>query len=284
MIHGKQKRWNFLFISTLLIVVVLLQFFSLLFRAPHNVFLVHASVTILVFLFVVWHSAIKKGLRNTAIFSLLALGVGFVAEALGVRYGTLFGGVYYYSNFLGPKILNVPILVILMWEAIIYIAYMVSEHILNYHWLRKHAWWHKIELSAASGLVAALATVAWDLVLDPLAVLNGWWVWVDGGAYFPSIAGGVPLGNFMGWMLVSFVVVFVFKLFFEREYREQETVYDFAPTLAYVLLYMSLLGLSVQAGQPVFAFLGFIAMFPFVSVIIVRFLTLRHQLLHHFKD
>jgi putative membrane protein len=42
----------------------------------------------------------------------------------------------------------------------------------------------------------------WDLSLDPTwsTVLHAW-IWVDGGAFF-----GVPLTNFLGWLLTTYLI------------------------------------------------------------------------------
>lgn len=42
---------------------------------------------------------------------------------------------------------------------------------------------------------------AWDAVMDPGMSASGNWVWEQGGAYF-----GVPLLNYAGWLLTTFIV------------------------------------------------------------------------------
>jgi putative membrane protein len=43
--------------------------------------------------------------------------------------------------------------------------------------------------------------MAADFTIDPLAVMYKAWSWHEPGSYF-----GVPLGNYAGWFLVSFVI------------------------------------------------------------------------------
>jgi putative membrane protein len=50
-------------------------------------------------------------------------------------------------------------------------------------------------------LVAALAFTAWDLFLDPQMVAWDLWRWERPGLYF-----GIPLVNFAGWLLASFLI------------------------------------------------------------------------------
>jgi len=279
----KRKKKVFTYIALLLVFTIIAQLAVLFFDLPHNSFFLHAGSVLALFAFAVWHSIIKKGIRNTLIFILLAMGISFLAEFIGMRYGVFYGSAYSYASIMGPTVGSVPILVIIMWAAVIYISFMVSEHILNYTFLRKLGFRHKLELSFFTSIVAALATVAWDLTLDPLAVINGWWEWQDGGAYFPSIRGGVPTGNFAGWILVAFIVVFLFKLFIEEVYYEKETTYDYAPVLAYTLLLVSNIGLSLEAGQPILALVGLVTMGPFISIIMARFIIVKHKLPHYYK-
>jgi putative membrane protein len=44
-----------------------------------------------------------------------------------------------------------------------------------------------------------------DMVVDPASVSNGFWAWETPGAYY-----GVPLVNFLGWLLTGFVYINIF--------------------------------------------------------------------------
>ncbi|WP_370786288.1 carotenoid biosynthesis protein [Actinomadura fibrosa] len=50
----------------------------------------------------------------------------------------------------------------------------------------------------------ALALTAWDLFLDPQMLRLGLWTWHDTGPYR-----GVPVSNFLGWLVVSALVMAV---------------------------------------------------------------------------
>lgn len=49
-------------------------------------------------------------------------------------------------------------------------------------------------------IVAAMALVSFDLIIDPVAVTVGAWKWAKPGKFF-----GVPWQNFLGWFLVGLV-------------------------------------------------------------------------------
>ena len=112
----------------------------------------------------------RRGLLLLAGLGLYAFGVESVAVATGFPYGR-FG----YSGVLGPPVLGlVPPTVLLAWTPLILGCIAVTRR-----------WW------AATALLGAV-----DLVLDPAAVRLGFWSWDTPGVYY-----GVPLLNFLGWVL-----------------------------------------------------------------------------------
>ena len=58
-------------------------------------------------------------------------------------------------------------------------------------------------------IISAFVMVQWDVVMDPSgSTLARAWVWYGGGGYF-----GVPLSNFLGWFLVTYLYYQAFSLF-----------------------------------------------------------------------
>ena len=53
-------------------------------------------------------------------------------------------------------------------------------------------------------LLSSLAFTAWDLFLDPQMVGWGFWAWETPGLYF-----GIPLSNYLGWIIVSAMITLV---------------------------------------------------------------------------
>ncbi|AEN05407.1 carotenoid biosynthesis protein [Halolamina sp.] len=109
--------------------------------------------------------------------------VAFVVEAPAIRAGL-------FTHNLRPKIVGVPMTILLAWPAVVYPAVRVAE------WLVTGA-------VAVAVVAAALATLA-DAVADPPAVADGAWAyhaeWIPG-PWFR----GVPWWNFAGWFVVVFV-------------------------------------------------------------------------------
>lgn len=275
--HFKNKKVNFLFINLFFLSVIIFYFLTLLKGKGLQGFFMIAFFTLAIFFFTLWHSFNKFGSTNASIFLILAGLVSFVAEVIGINFGYSFGR-YFYSDLLGIKIFGVPLLVSLMWIAIIYIAYQVTEHITNFRFTGGTPFIVRLWLSFWSAILTALIVVAWDLSLDPIAVKLGWWTWLGRRDYF-----GVPLGNFMGWIFISFIVVFLYKLFFEKEKSQEETSFDYVPAISYAFLSFLTILMALNINEPFFAFMSFISMFPFISIMIIRFLVVQLKFPEQYK-
>lgn len=123
--------------------------------------------------------------------------LSLVLETIGVRTGWIYGP-YHYTERLGPRFLGtVPCLIPMAWFMMMYPAMVVAERVTPHRWRRR---------AAVVAALTGLAMVAWDLVMDPLMVAGGHWVWEVSGGYF-----GVPWRNFFGWWLTTFLMVWPFR-------------------------------------------------------------------------
>ena len=149
------------------------------------------------------HGTARYGTRGILAFTLVCLGVGNLSENLGVLTGFPFGH-YNFTEVMGPKFLQVPILLGLAYVGIGYISWVLGDLILGQM--------HRSRLLTLP-LVAAFIMVAWDLSADPIwSTLVHAWIWLDGGSYF-----GVPLTNFFGWYLTVYVFYQLFALYLRRQ-------------------------------------------------------------------
>jgi len=145
--------------------------------------------------FSIVHGAALYRLRGILMFLLLCVIVGGGFEELSLHTGFPFGH-YYFTAAMGPKILQVPILLGLAYVGIGYLAWTLAGIILAEPRV------------VARPLLAAAIMTAWDLAMDPVwANLVHAWVWERGGAYF-----GVPLSNFLGWYLTNYTLYQLFAL------------------------------------------------------------------------
>lgn len=154
------------------------------------------------------HSMYSLGRVRGLFFIIIASLVGLGSEVWALRTGTIFGGHYIYRPD-GLMIFNVPIAVAFFWGAFIYTGYCITTSFL--YWLNKDKP-NRINknflLLPLLVLLDGFFVVAIDLFMDPLEVKAGAWHWLEGGAYY-----GIPIGNFVGWFLVTIIVTGTYRLF-----------------------------------------------------------------------
>lgn len=133
------------------------------------------------------------GAGPTLRLGLTVAAAAWLAELVGSRTGFPFGS-YSYSPMLQPQLGGVPLLVPLAWLMMLPPSWAVAQAIVGPRTLDRGS-----RLLRAA--LAALAFTAWDLFLDPQMAGWGFWTWPEGGPFF-----GVPLTNYLGWLLVSFLM------------------------------------------------------------------------------
>ncbi len=163
----------------------------------------------LMLLFSLLHAGYVLGWRRTLLFFLLSAAVSWGFEQAGVATGLIYGR-YYYADKLGPKLGLVPIVIPFIWFMMMYPSYCIANLIGNGRSeqsgrspAKQPSLSHILWLS----LLGAMTMTAWDLAVDPVFTELGFWIWQDGGPYF-----GVPLHNFAGWLLTTFTIYLLYRL------------------------------------------------------------------------
>lgn len=165
----------------------------------------NSVLTLTLWLFGLSHAAYTLGWRQALIFFAFSAVISWLYEQIGVETGLIYGP-YHYTDYLGPKLGHVPLLIPIAWFMIIYPSHVVANligtgrpggvggNLFGIIWL---------------SVLGAMTTTAWDLLMDPgMSSLPGQaWVWEQGGPYF-----GVPLQNFCGWLLTTFTVYMAYRL------------------------------------------------------------------------
>lgn len=144
------------------------------------------------------------------LFLLLAVILGLLSEIIGVNTGKLFGQ-YAYGRVLGPKILGVPLVIGINWFVITYGCGILAS------WLLKNIFREKSENLNGHHQVMMIAlmgsglAVAFDWLLEPVAIKLGFWTWTGGGE--------IPAFNYFSWFLVSLLILMAFHAIpFERKH------------------------------------------------------------------
>ncbi|WP_238420568.1 carotenoid biosynthesis protein [Gordonia sp. 'Campus'] len=196
------------------------------------------------------HVGATRGPGAAAALAVIAGGGGLLAEAVGVSTGFPFG-TYEYTDGLGLKAFGVPVLVPLAWIMMSWPALVVTRRLVG-----------ALGVSGAAtrpiiAVVGAYALTAWDVFLDPQMVDQGNWAWRYPEPSLPGVA-DIPLTNFAGWLLVSFLMIAALDLAIGRSDRAGT---DAVPITAYLWTYFSsVMAHAMFFGRPTVAITGGILM------------------------
>lgn len=123
-------------------------------------------------------------------------------ELTGVNTGFPYGE-FEYQTQLGPMLLSdIPVALPVFYFPILINAYLLAVLALG----------ARAERLVIRYPVVVVLVVLLDLILDPGAVELGFWAWEDGGIYY-----GVPVQNFLGWVLSGSVAVAIIHLSFDHK-------------------------------------------------------------------
>ncbi|MDW7657336.1 MAG: carotenoid biosynthesis protein [Bacillota bacterium] len=157
-------------------------------------------------IFVCFHGWYRYGLNKMMAFFAITSIISWSTETLSIETGFPFGQ-YYYTDQLGDKIGQVPVLIFPAYFFIGYLAWTMGNLFMG----NTSVGIKKKDLIYIP-VVSALIMVMWNVCFDPImSTIEGNWVWENGGAYF-----GVPLSNYFGWFLTVYLIYQVFALFLYR--------------------------------------------------------------------
>ena len=213
--------------------------------------------TLVFVLFSLLHCSALESPWRTAMFFAVSAVVSYALEETGVRTGLIYGP-YHYSDMLGAKLGHVPILISLAWFMMIHPAWATARALLS-----------GIDQTSVAGntaraAVAACVMTAWDTVMDPGMAAAGNWVWERGGAYF-----GVPLRNYFGWLLTTFLVYWIAGLLWPRIKGRASAIGGFAalPVLVYAFFALRYI---VASSIPALHVVAFFAMGVLALLAVIR--------------
>ncbi len=141
----------------------------------------------------------------------IAAAVGFGVEVVGHATGAIFGS-YTYTGQLGPRWLEVPLVIGLNWAVLIHACHAI---------LSQHVAGRVVRIG-----LGALGMTAIDWVMEPAAIALDYWRWNS-----PSI----PLQNYLAWFVISAILFWVMEILVKR------TTNRLAPILlgAYLVFFIS---------------------------------------------
>jgi uncharacterized membrane protein len=208
--------------------------------------------TLVGFTFALLHASQREGWSRALRLLALVFGVSLLFESVGVATGLVYGP-YHYTDKLGPLFLGlVPYLIPVAWFMMSYPSFVIADRLIPTDWKR---WQRILSVAAVGGLVMT----AWDLVMDPIMVSGGHWVWDIVGAYH-----GIPLQNFWGWWLTVFTTFALYLLISGKTTRISQVNFDRLAVLSYLVTALGIVTISLVSKADELALIGFFAMMPWV--------------------
>lgn len=239
----------------------------------------------------IWHAVVVKGVRQAVAFFAICIIIGWFCEFIGHNYGWFFGH-YNYTKTLGPAIGGVPVIITLTWSFIVYSCFMIIDWLLGLRGeVRSRTWFGRTLWSALIASATATMVCAWDLMVDPMASSgvwwtaagkDPWWYWFYGGPYLRELPGkpglgmpGIPIGNFVGWWVAPFLMVFIFYLLFQRANRVNGSLLNAVPPMVYLYIYIIVVFIVLEMnwtfdGINQAALIGTFTMMPVILISAVK--------------
>ena len=153
--------------------------------------------------YVLLHGFLTLGLRRLLLFLATVVVIAWSVEALALHTGFPFGH-YRYGARMAPFVGGIPLLVVLVYGVMGYVAWSLAGLLLHGSGVAAGG-----RLPIGRPLLAAALMVVWDISMDPLrSTIEGRWIWVDDGAHY-----GVPLSNFLGWFALTWLMFQAYALF-----------------------------------------------------------------------
>jgi uncharacterized membrane protein len=151
--------------------------------------------------------------------------LGTAAHAVSENSGIPFGPFVFGPNA-GEKVMRISCLIPFLWVVVLFNSRGVSRLILRpWRKMKTYGFW-------LIGITVGLSTI-FDWGMDPfLARLNRYWLWQP--TKLPVTWQGAPLLNFLGWMLVSLLILaFATPLLIKKKPGEKSAV-DYHPLVVWV--------------------------------------------------
>ena len=244
------------------------------------------------------------GWRKTALFTVAGYLLAFFSEFSSINTGIPYGWYYYIDVTRNRElwIAGVPFFDSLSYVFLTYCSYatalLVISPIKTWRWDLVTLETRSIRRSFAVLFLGSLFQVFLDIIIDPVALQGSRWFlgqiygYRETGVHF-----GVPLSNYLGWWLVSFVLVFTLQRIeaWDSHGVERPAGVAILPfrSLYGPILYVSVLvfnlGVTFWIGERLMALTGIFIVIPAMTISAVTIIRRtnryrKEEMAEHLRD
>lgn len=151
------------------------------------------------------------GLKRTLRFFLPVMIGAFALEISGILSGKYTYSGYPFSLTFGKH--EIPLIIILGWSGNFFLLFHLAKFAII-QIFKKNNWIQMILIGGCTGLFG----ICLDLLEDPVAHHNRWWIWQRGISRFEFY--GVPFLNFLGWFVFIFYLALSFLIIDKIKFSE----------------------------------------------------------------
>ena len=179
----------------------------------------------LFFLAYLFGCSLQFGYKRALLFSVAGYLIAWGSEVSSINNGFPYGFYFYIQNTAGRElwVKGVPLMDSASYVFLAYASYSTALLAMSPILGRKRRFvvlpgayflldtW-KTRASVATRMLAALLFVCLDIIIDPVALRGGrWFLGKIYGYKYPGAYFGIPLSNFIGWLIVGYLMVWAFQ-------------------------------------------------------------------------
>jgi uncharacterized membrane protein len=162
--------------------------------------------------------SLHLGIKRAVFFCMAGYFIAWLSEYSSIHNGIPYGHYFYIEQTKGKELwfFGVPLMDSLSYVFLAYASYSVAIMIISPLFRVGRTVYVletiKIRNSLTTAVLGAILFVYLDIIIDPVALLGDKWFlgqiygYPGGGVYF-----GVPISNFLGWLIVGFLLIFALQ-------------------------------------------------------------------------
>ena len=193
------------------------------FSLTNNYLIIFIILLLIVWFTLVFYSLKKYGKIKTIRYFLPIMIISLFLESAPIAHGNFYyPGYLVYLSVLGG---GVPLIILMGWSINLFLFMHLGKKV-GMKIYKKVNFLQLFIISCLSGFFA----VCLDLLEDPIAHHNNWWVWTKSSAIAKFY--GVPFSNFIGWFVIIGGMTLVTLLIDRSGFSERrKTVLSFSSIL-----------------------------------------------------